>query len=377
MKIKLIKEAIAMFSLVAVSVCTFGLNVTVATDGAANTSLLRDTSGGATPIVKAKWEMNATRNAAGEYLGTDDATTAGAQFMPSGQYQVNKTITLCAVVTDPDGLADIDAVYADVFYPEGISLGDSHVPLSDQSGLGCGELMQEDTLTRLSLDDGYELFCSKVKNGNNNLPVFNTGYDYDEICNVDTGELMKLTAAVYCGDKTISYEDPSGNYKVWAVAQDKVGLQGTLENHFTYLPLTAFEKDFTAVSYGNVKLNTHKIISGDLTWDSGTGANPATVRNVGNTRLSLKVMQDDMDLGKTDDIYNVLYDGRVGSDVSFVNYRPYTYRLLPGPLDLSEKNEIDFSILISKFPPTHDGDCYTGTMTLIAVPAPHLTVCIN
>lgn len=378
MKIKTIKKAIAMFSLVAVSVCTMGMGAVVA-GNTATTGLVRDTSGGANPVVKAKWEMNATRDVtAGKYLGTDDATTAGAQFMPSGQYQVNKTIALCAVVTDPDGLADIDAVYADVFYPEGISLGDSHTPLDDQSGLGCGELMQEDTLTRLSLVDGYELFCNKVKNGNNNLPVFNTGYDYDEICNIDTGELMKLTAAVYCGDKTISYEDPSGNYKVWAVAQDKVGLQGTLENYFTYLPLTAFEKDFSAVNYGNVKLNTHKIISGDLAWDGlNNGTSPATIRNVGNTRLSMRVMQDDMGLGVTDGAYNVLYDGRVGSDAGFVNYWPNQLRALPNPLDLSERNEIDFSILISKFPPTNPGPDYIGTMTLSAVSAPHLTECIN
>ncbi len=372
MKTKTMRKIIAMFSLVAVSVAMTGLNVAVATDGTASTSLVRDTSGGATPIVKAKWEMRADKDSNGKYLEGDDATTAGAQFMPSGQYQVNKTIALCAVVTDPDGLSDIDAVYADVFYPADIALGDSHVPLSDQSGLGCGALMQEDTLTRLSLDDGYELFCNKVRNKNNNLPVFNTNYNYDEICNFDTGELVKLTAAVYCGDKTISYEDPSGDYKVLAVAQDKVGLQGTLENYFRYLPLTAFEKDFSSVNYGNVKLNTHKIISGDINW--ATSDKP-TVRNVGNTRLSMKVTQDDMGLDKTDGIYNVKYDGRVGSDAPFVNYAPFVTKTLPNPLDLSEMNEMDFSIDISKFPPTNPGPNYVGNMTLSATFAPHLTDC--
>jgi hypothetical protein len=287
--------------------------------------------------------------------------------MPSGEYQVNKTIGLCAIVTDEDGLADIDNVYVDVFYPDGIALGDSHVALEDQSGLGCGELMQEDTLTRLSKADGLELFCNKVRNENTNLPTFNQGYDYEEICKLD-GELQKETAAVYCGVKDLSYEDPSGEYKVWAVAQDGNGLQGILENYFSYLPLTAFETDFTSVNYGNVRLNTHKIISGDLTW----GGEKATVRNVGNTRLAMRVWQDDMGLGKTDGIWNVKYDGRVGSFASFAQYNPEVTKVLADELDLSELDEMDFSVLISKFPPTHVGESYIGNMTLSAVSRPHL-----
>ncbi len=336
--------------------------------GFVSTGLMRDTSGGAAPIVKAKWEANVDRF-------TDASDDAGAQFMPSGQYQVNKTIAMCAVVTDPDGLADIDNVYADVFYPEGIALGDSHVALEDQSGLGCGEFMQEDTLTRLDKQEGIDLFCDSVRNQNNNLPTFNTDYDYDEICGLE-GELWKDTAAVYCGTKDISYEDPSGDYEVWAVAQDGNGLQDVLENHFTYLPLTAFEADFDSVDYGNVRLNTHKIISGDLTWDA-LNQGKASVRNVGNTRLAMKVWQDDMGFGKTDGNWNVKYDARVGSLAPYANYRPEVTRRLNDELDLSELDEMDFSIDVSKFPPTHECDSYVGTMTLSAVSVPHLTCCTD
>lgn len=324
-----------------------------------STGLTRDTTGGQSPIVKAKWEANPDRY-------TDEDVAAGAQFLPSGHYQQNTTISLCAVVTDPDGLADVKNVYADVFYPE-VALGSSHVALSDQSGLGCGELMQEDSLTRLSKADGIALFCDMVRNNNNNLPTFNTGYDYDEICATD-GELQKETAAVFCGQKDISYEDPSGDYEVWAVAQDQVGLQGILRNTFNYLPVTAFETDFTSVSYGNVRLNTHKIISGNLTW----GDSKASVRNVGNTRLSMLVSQDDMGLGKTDGVWNVQYDARVGSSASFADYYPTETQLLTDALDLSELDEMDFSVIITKFPPTHLGDSYTGTMTLSATPEDHL-----
>lgn len=354
------KKAIYIVSMISL----FALTIMPVAAATISTGLVRDTSGGAAPIVKAKWEANVDRY-------TDNSTAAGAQLMPSGQYNINKTIAMCAVVTDPDGLADVLNVYADVFYPENIALGDSHVALEDQSGDGCGMFMQEDSLTRLDKAAGIDLFCNLVKNNNNNLPTFNTGYDYAEICAAD-GELMKDTAAVFCGTKDLSYEDPSGSYKVWAVVQDKTGNQGILENHFTYQPLTAFETDFTSVSYGNVRLNTHKIISGDLVWDA-LNQGKASVRNVGNTRLAMKVWQDDMGLGKTDGNWNVKFDARVGSMAPYAVYSPEETVTLSDALDLSELDEMDFSIDISKFPPTHIGESYTGTMTLTAAMVPHLT----
>lgn len=338
-----------------------GPNLTIA-QTSVSTGLTQDTTGGANPIVKANWEANVDRY-------TDFSPSPGAQFMPSGKKDVNKTISMCAVVTDPDGLADVINVYADVFYPVDVALGSSHVALPDQSGDGCGQLMQEDSLTKLSKADGIALFCNQVRNLNNNLPTFNTGYTYDEICKAD-GELQKETAAVFCGQKDLSYEDPSGTYNVWAIGQDKVGLQGKLANSFTYLPLTAFETDFNAINYGNVRLNTHKIINGNLTWDT-VGTNNASVRNIGNTRLAMSVWQNDMGLGKTDGLWNVKYDGRVGSGASFAVYNPEVTTVLDDPLDLSELDEMDFSIDISKFPPTHTGP-YTGTMTLTAGMVDHL-----
>jgi hypothetical protein len=327
------------------------------------TGLTQLQSGGDAPIVKAKWEMNP------DMLGRDDSTAPGAQFNPTGVKDRNRTITICAIVTDPDGLADVDGVYADVYYPRGVALGPSHVALPNQSGDGCGMFMQEDTLYPLDKLAGIELFCNKVRNGNNNLPTFNTGYNYDEICKTD-GELMKETAQVYCADKDLSYEDPSGMYMVTAIAQDANSLTGTLDNFFEYLPLTAFEADFTSVDYGNVKLNTEKIINGDLVWDPSASTMP-TIRNVGNTRMNLKVWQDDMGLGQTSGEWNVTFDARVGSVVPHQDYDPEVWTTLDDALDLSELDEVDFSILVTKFPIDH-GTSWTGTMTLSAVEAPHL-----
>ena len=327
------------------------------------TGLTQLQSGGDAPIVKAKWEMNTGM------LGTDDSNDPGSQFMPTGVKDRDRVITICAIVTDPDGLADVDGVYADVYYPEGIDLGPSHVALPNQSGDGCGMFMQEDTLYPLDKLAGIELFCNKVRNGNNNLPVFNTGYNYDEICKTD-GELWKETARVYCADKHLSYEDPSGMYKVTAVAQDANSLTGTLDNFFEYMPLTAFEVDFTSVDYGNVKLNTEKIINGDLVWDPATSTMP-TIRNVGNSRMNLQVWQDDMGLGQTSGEWNVTFDARVGSVVPHQDYPPEFTATLEDALDLSELDEVDFSILVTKFPIDH-GTTWIGNMILSAVSASHL-----
>jgi len=381
------KKAIILSMVFAMAFALVMPAMAVTDPGVVSTGLTRDTSGGAAPIVKAKWEAygadlqgTGTPYAVTEFYH-DQAITAGAQFIPSGKYGVNTKIALCSVVTDPDGLADITtapgAVYGDVFYPENVELGMSHVNLPSQSGLGCGALMQEDKLTKLSKDDGLALFCSSVRNSNNNLVTFKTGYNYDEICALD-GELQKETAAVYCTTKDLSYEDPSGVYKVWAVAQDKVGLQGQLENTFTYMPVTAFETDFTSITYGNVRLATEKIISGDLTWDSVLNQGRASVRNVGNTRLAMRVQQNDMGFGMTDSAYNVAYKARVGSGATWASYAPFaSAKVLADELDLSELDEMDFSIIVSKFPPTHVGDIYNGDMTLSAVSKAHLACTQN
>jgi len=355
------KKVISLFTIF--TFLSLAVMPALATTVDVSTGLTQLQSGGDNPIVKAKWEMNPNG------LGQDDSTAAGAQFMPTGVKDLNRTITICAIVTDPDSINDVVGVYADVYYPENIDLGPSHIALPNQSGDGCGMFMQEDTLYPLSKEDGIELFCNKIRNGNNNLPMFNQGYDYDEICKTD-GELMKETAKVFCADKDLSYEDPSGMYKVTAIAQDANSLTGTLDNYFEYLPLTAFEADFTSVNYGNVKLNTEKIVNGDLVWDPPSSTMP-TVRNVGNTRMNLQVIQDDMGLGKTSGNWNVTFDARVGSVVPHQAYDPEVLTTLDDALDLSELDEVDFSILVTKFPIDHDTS-WTGTMTLSAVEAPHL-----
>lgn len=359
------KKIIAILSIVSMCMWSFGPafsgNV-LAENGTTtiSTSLTASVGGGdnAAPIVKAKWEMNGPYAA---ISGTDNNPVAGAQFNPSGQYQVGKQISICAIATDPDGIDDIDSVYGDVYYPN-IKI---HEDPQEPGREGCGKPVgTECRMVELTKSDGLALFCGNIRNNNTNLPTFNAGYDYDEICKAD-GELQKETAAVFCCDKTLSYEDPAGDYKVMAFAQDDSALDSNLlENTFVYQPVTSFETDFSAVGYGSVRLNTHKIISGDLNWAAAINADGATIRNIGNTRAEISVLEDDMGLGKTDDNWNVRYDGRIGNnEADWQDYDPNSKIWLKKALDLSELNEVDFSIFISKFPPA-TGPNYTGSIVL-------------
>ncbi|MBU4512411.1 hypothetical protein KKD19_04210, partial [Patescibacteria group bacterium] len=286
--------------------------------------------------------------------------------------------TVCAIVTDPNGVADIDGVYVDIYYPENIAFHeDANNPddpaHADYGELGCGAFIEENELLPLPKMDGYNLFCGTIKNDNNNLPKFfpmPTGgdYNYDEICGA-TGELMKETAKVYCDDKDLTWEDPAGNYRVEVFAQDKVGNFSYTDpakadidyNEFTYLEAQGYDIDFTAINYGEVALNSHKIISGDLTW----GNNVPSIRNTGNVRLYISINQDDMGLGKVGTTWNVKYDARIGNEqLDWKWYWPEVNTKLEDILDLSEIEEMDFSVLITKFPSI--SATYTGVMDLSA-----------
>jgi len=389
------KKVTALILTLALAVTVLGPGTLVAsTNGSVGTGLERGSGGGSLPIVKAKWEMKGPclDESDTDYVacpgigeGLDDDSAAGAQFNAPGEWNADMNYTVCAIATDPNGVSDIAGVYADIYYPidkafhDKTPSTDTHRDqdngTQDEGELGCGAFIEQNTLQQLTKDEGYHLFCEIIHDNNNNLPVFYPGYDYDEICSAD-GELLKETAYVYCSDKKLIWEDPAGNYKVEVIAQDKAGNSSERrENFFEYVPFTGFEKDFTSVTYGQVMLGTHKRISGDLTF--GNNADTPTIRNTGNTRLWMKVAQDDMGLGQSSGVWNVRYDARVGNnEADWSNYNPFgykgespgTYRKLEDILDLSEVEEMDFSILVQKWPDAETS--YNGTMWLRATAAP-------
>ncbi|MCK4454102.1 hypothetical protein KAU51_02025 [Candidatus Parcubacteria bacterium] len=376
------KKLIALLLIAGIAIMTTGPALTAGTgNGDVDTNLTRGQGGGSDPIIKTKWEMKTCTQ------GEDDSTDPGAQFDAPGVWGAEMEYTVCAIATDPNGAVDIDGVYADIYYPENRAfhphpgypdvIGGGTPSVPDYGIDGCGAFIEENTLLQLPKMEGYQLFCEDIRTNNNNLPVFFGAYNYDEICGPE-GELMKEEAYVYCDQKSITWEDPAGMYRVKVFAQDQAGNSSQdAVNYFEYLPFTGFDVDFNAVSYGEVLLNVHKKISGDKTF--GTTDKP-TVRNTGNTRLNMWVAQDDMALGQSSGLWNVEYDARVGNNEEDWGYYspfkfkgdpgipgPYDYEQLEDILDLSEEEEMDFSILVTKWP--DGGDYYVGEMWLSAAMA--------
>jgi len=311
-------------------------------------------------IIAAAWEANSDRF-------TDADTIAGAQFIPSGQYGVNKAISFCALIEN----ADISTtVYSDIYYPQNIALGNSYQRLDGQSGLGCGQMVQKQELTRLDKEYGIDLFCIKIRDQNNNLTHFKNGYDYGSICRND-GILRRETANVYCGIRNISYGDPSGEYAVRIEAVQQGVKSDSLENSFEYYPITAFEADFDEIDYGKVKLNSRKDINGDKFFDP-IDINRPTIRNVGNTRLIIKIIEDDLGLGKTYENWNVRFGAKVGKKADLTLFNPDFRTLIDDPLDLFETENMDLSVEILKFPELTQ-ERHTGSMILSAEAMEHLT----
>jgi hypothetical protein len=319
----------------------------------------------------------------------DNLLVAGAQFNPTNIWGSNKEIKICSIVTSSAGVANIDGVYADLYYPAASAIHDNvpstdlhrdtYAGSKDYGKEGCSAFIRQIRLNQLTKTDGINMFCNQIRTSNNLLPTF-YGSGYDAICADPTGDLAKEMAAVYCGTTTVKWEDPAGMYTVKVNALSASGASAvTAENQFQYTELTSFEKDFTAVSYGDVVLKSLKKVPGDLNF--GT-ANLPTVRNLGNTRLWVKVAQDDMGLGLTDGIYNVDYNARLGSnEADWTAYSPFAiltnpatvptlsqYKAIEDILDLSEEEEIDFSIFVKKWPTA--SETFGGNIWLDSAKAP-------
>ena len=329
----------------------------------------------ALPRILASWAMHITKNETNQFVGTDDNLDAGAQFLPSGQYQVNKSIAVCAI--SAPGASPVANVFARLFYPTDVAVSSATSTATTSPVLGCGAAFEKELrLEPLNRADGLELVCNQLKNNNNNLPGFNTTVDYDALCG-DTGLLNTYQAQVFCQAQDLTQNDPSGLYQTKVYAADTTGAFSLFfDNTFKYLELTAFAVDFDAINYGPVQLNVAKIVYGNLDWETPLGPNPATLTNVGNTRLRLIVKQNDFGLGGSANNWNVNYQARLGLAAPFITYQPETAITLNEIVDLGTTHALDFGIQVFKFP-SETYTAYAGQMTLLAEKVDHLACPTN
>ncbi len=299
--------------------------------------------------------------------GTDDSKDLGVQILPSGEYRVDKKYTACVLIAN---IADesFATATASIYYPENIAF-------DKNSERACGQIKNEIKLEKVLKEEAIDLICNQIRNDNNNLLSWyeneesGSVYNYEKICGSE-GFLDQNKASLFCAENSFSYDDPAGEYQV--LVSIKKGLENLDEaqNILKYLELTVFENDFSDFQYGAATPNELKLIEGDSIW--GNSLHP-TVRNIGNTRLQIKIWQNDFNLGKSNGIWNIKYRARVGENADFLDYFPEQTAYLKDPLNLGETANIDLGILVKKYPEDENQSDFSGQMMLSAEKIPALS----
>jgi len=338
------------------------------------TSVDIQTGSGGAPVVVAKWEWTDNINQAGIQFVDDDPVTPGLQVLPPLKWQTIKDVYYFALVDDPQGDSNVAHVYADVWHPIGspypynqnnyfkYQLELSRFPIP-----GVEELLARDAFQAA-------LAANLVTFGLN--PATQAPYTTAQVLElIDQQSVGKFFVKGY-----IDYEQPAGSYRVQIRGVDSQNNVGTLDNSFTYIPVSMVEFDFNSFNYGQVFPDVVQEVDGDRNFaspDAAAGNSPlngATVRNIGNVWSQITVRNSDLSqpgygpLGKTSGEWNVRFDARMSDPDLFDNgtviYSPEQTVTLPRDLYLSSWEKLDFSIKIMKF--GINGN-WTGTMTLGSV----------
>ena len=308
------------------------------------------------PEIIAQWQMLDS--------GDDDSADPEVQILPSGKYKVDKKYTACVIAAN--SFEEINSAEAIVSYPENVAFDKAQTR-------GCGQKKSEISLNKIAKEETIELVCNKIRNNNNNLLNWQENkeshlYDYADVCGLE-GFLARENVSLFCAESALAFDDPAGEYEIVVTIKDSKENFDEARNILKYLELTTFENDFSDFQYGAVNENKLKIIAGDSVW--GNSLAP-TVRNIGNTRLQIKIQQNDFNLGKTNNIWNIEYRTRVGENAEWLSYFPEQTAHLKDSLDLGQTANIDFGILIKKYPEDDNQSNFSGEMILSAEKVPGL-----
>ena len=202
----------------------------------------------------------------------EDTTTPGTQIncVPSG---MKTGLEVKIVISDPNGLGDIEDVKAQIIYPEDV-----------WPWCGCPKFKVS----------AYEVCCdtAKAQAMLAKQAGLITGDEYDKIY-YNICDQPNWT--MYVADFEMWYCEPAGYYDVlvWGVdnafqigAVYSIGAHQTSGFAFEFVQCLTLEYDFASLDYGNIRPQVMQYIQGDK--DLNTPLHP-TLKNEGNVPIHIRI----------------------------------------------------------------------------------------
>lgn len=334
---------------------------------------VEENPGGDPPIIKAKWEKFSHYLDSGmlkpdrpaytlDYMTyDDDPLTPGMQVFPPGQLdpQGEIDIEFWAVVTDPQGLADIVFVAAHLYNPDGTEK--YKVGMLQVCANYLDPAVKAEAFAEMEAADAAGAITYNEIMDYTTDPPTPTGvfYTLDDL----KTQYEKNEAWIFMGVEWLDYHQVHGMYTVEVCVADQKLHKECKTNTFEYVKEASIAIDFDTIDFGIVEICKEKTISGD---EDMTTPDKPTVKNLGNCDATINVHFDDMGLGwRTEggvQVPNVSYDARLGLNDPVPVIWPSVDTALPGLLPLCNMLELDFSIHVSQAQPGE----FTGTCTIWA-----------
>jgi hypothetical protein len=285
----------------------------------------------------------------------DPADGTQIEPVPGGK----RLVKFYVVVGDPNGIADVAAVYIKVYHPDGtfkfqldaIKPGWTIIPYSGMIDL------DGDCSGDMAVPDALDILCAQKRITYGFDPVRGAMMDLDTLkYDLSNGKqfLVELRGEM-------DSHQPAGDYTVEAIVVDGGGKSSTLKNMFHYISIVALRCDFTKISWGNVNVCQWNILYGDE--DLGTPTKP-TIQNIGNDPAQIELHFTEM-IGKNFQKKIGEFDASMlGGHIELVACTPKVIvdgTGAPVCLPACTPTQIDFSV----HPPTGTPeDTYTGKMTI-------------
>jgi len=276
-----------------------------------------------------------------------------------------RLVKFYVVVGDPNGVDDISAVYVKVYHPDGsfkfqldaIRPAWTIIPytgLVDMDGDCVGETTVPVALDELEAQGRITYGFDPVRGATMTLGTLKYDLEHGKQLLVElVGEM--------------DYHQPSGNYRVEAIAVDQGGKSGILENLFFYISIVALRCDFTRISWGNVNVAQWNVLYGDE--DLSTPTKP-TIQNIGNDPAKIELHFTEMEginFGKKIIDFDA---SMLGGHIELVACTPKVIMDAAGApvtLPACTPTQIDFSV----HPPSGTPeDTYRGQMTITIMHLP-------